>query len=168
MSILGATDIGKGLLTVTVDHDPTVVSTDVPKGSCIIDANGVHYIKLDNGATTNVGATSLLDKVAQYTRQQNIKQASLSIVSSLVAWDFNTESNALLVMDEIATLSNPTNDVQGARYLLTVRQDSTGYALSFGSNYVILSGTINVSASAVNFLRCICENGKIYITIEST
>lgn len=54
MSILGSTDLGNGLTALTIDHDPTSVATDALKGSLIIDANGTHYIKTDDGSTTNV------------------------------------------------------------------------------------------------------------------
>jgi len=54
MSIIGSTDQADGLQCVLVDHDPTSVATDVPKGSLIVDANGKMYRKMDDGATTNV------------------------------------------------------------------------------------------------------------------
>lgn len=46
-----------GCNVLTVDHDPTVVATDVPQGSIIIDSSGVRWLKLDNGSTTNVVRT---------------------------------------------------------------------------------------------------------------
>ena len=54
MGITGSTDIGNGLLTLTVDHDPTSVATDAPAGSIIIDSNAKRWKKLDDGSTTNV------------------------------------------------------------------------------------------------------------------
>ncbi len=54
MSILGFTDLGAGAKAVLIDHDPTSVATDVPKGSLIIDASGNVFLKLDDGDTTNV------------------------------------------------------------------------------------------------------------------
>lgn len=54
MTITGTTDIGNGLLVVTVDHDPLAVATDAPAGSIIVNANGDHFRKLDSGATTNI------------------------------------------------------------------------------------------------------------------
>lgn len=55
MVITGSTDLGNGLLAVTVDHDPQVVATDAPAGSIIIDVNGKHFRKLDAGPSTNLG-----------------------------------------------------------------------------------------------------------------
>ena len=54
MAVKGFTDLGKGRKTLLVDHDPTSVATDAPKGSLIIDANGCMYRKVDDGATTSV------------------------------------------------------------------------------------------------------------------
>ena len=54
MAIRGFTDIGAGHKALTVDHDPRVVATDCPKGSILVDSDGCHYRKIDNGATTNV------------------------------------------------------------------------------------------------------------------
>ncbi len=55
MAITGAVDLGDGLLAVTVDHDPTSVATDAPKGSVIIEiSTGNWFRKDDDGATTNV------------------------------------------------------------------------------------------------------------------
>lgn len=54
MAITGATDIGDGLLALTIDHDPTAVATDAPLGSVFVDAVGDHWLKTDDGSTTNV------------------------------------------------------------------------------------------------------------------
>ena len=53
MAITGCTDMGLGKVCVTVDHDPRSTATDVLRGSKIISGCGV-YVKLDDGATTNV------------------------------------------------------------------------------------------------------------------
>jgi len=54
MAIIGSTDLGGGLLALTVDHDPTTVATLAPAGSMIIDSSGNIYWKKDGGSTTNV------------------------------------------------------------------------------------------------------------------
>jgi hypothetical protein len=54
MAITGSVDIGDGLLVLTVDHDPTVVATDAPLGSVIINSSGEWYRKLDAGSSTNI------------------------------------------------------------------------------------------------------------------
>lgn len=54
MAVTGSTDLGGGLKSRTIDHDPTSVATDAPKGAILIDASGVHWLKLDDGLTTNV------------------------------------------------------------------------------------------------------------------
>lgn len=54
--ITGSTDLGNGVVAVTVSHDPTTVATNVPTGSLIITSGGVWYHKNDDGSTTNVTA----------------------------------------------------------------------------------------------------------------
>ncbi|KKN73340.1 hypothetical protein LCGC14_0401530 [marine sediment metagenome] len=53
--ITGSTGMGNGQLLVSVDHDPTAVATDVPKGSLIVEESTGHtFCKNDDGSTTNV------------------------------------------------------------------------------------------------------------------
>lgn len=59
MAITGSVDAGLGRKIVTVDHDPETVATDVPAGSIIINSVGRHFVKLDNGSTTNVVPAAL-------------------------------------------------------------------------------------------------------------
>jgi len=62
MAVTGSTDLGNGLLTLTVDADPRVTSVDAPTGSAIIYVgtttasitHGDTFKKLDDGSTTNV------------------------------------------------------------------------------------------------------------------
>lgn len=59
MTITGSTGVGNGVCIVSVDHDPSAVATDAPKGSLIIDANAKWWVKQDNGSTTNVKGVTL-------------------------------------------------------------------------------------------------------------
>jgi len=54
MAVLGSTDKGLGRYDLTIDHDPTSVSTNAPKGSIAhyVTNNSLWY-KLDDGETTN-------------------------------------------------------------------------------------------------------------------
>lgn len=55
MAMTGATDMGRGRLFVTVDHDPTSTPTDCPEGSFIlVEGTNILFVKQDNGETTNV------------------------------------------------------------------------------------------------------------------
>jgi len=54
MAITGTTDLGDGLLAITVDADPTTTPVDAVKGSLIVyTTTGVLYRKTDDGSTTN-------------------------------------------------------------------------------------------------------------------
>ena len=58
--ITGSTGIGNGKVIVSVDHDPTAVSTDVSKGSLILEeATGRIFCKGDDGDTTNAMAVMI-------------------------------------------------------------------------------------------------------------
>lgn len=53
--------MGNGQRIVSVDHDPAVVATDVPKGSLIVEeSTGCVFCKADDGSTTNVEAITPL------------------------------------------------------------------------------------------------------------
>lgn len=67
MAVTGRTDLGLAKKAVTVDHDPTSVPTDAPAGSLIIDAAGVHYVKTDNGSTTNVIRVGVVTKMIDHS-----------------------------------------------------------------------------------------------------
>lgn len=57
MAEILSTPFGRGL-AVTVDHDPRLVATNAPTGSCILFDNGTDppetFLKLDNGSSINV------------------------------------------------------------------------------------------------------------------
>ncbi len=57
MAILSSTDLADGVCFATVDHDPALTATDMPKGSFLQWDNGTTiklYIKKDDGSTTSV------------------------------------------------------------------------------------------------------------------
>lgn len=81
MSILGTTDLGNGKLTVAVDHDPTVIATDCPTGSMIVNVTtGQWYRKRDDGSTTNVR-----DIYALETKVDGVQSGATSTPLSLTA-----------------------------------------------------------------------------------
>lgn len=66
MSVISCKDLGTDVRVLLVDHDPKTVSTDCPKGTSIIDANGVWYRKRDDGDTTNVAKMGNFNDVTTY------------------------------------------------------------------------------------------------------
>ena len=67
MAITGTTDLGAGLLLITVDHDPASIATDAPAGSLIVTTSGAFYRKIDSGSTTNVTKHALKDNLSATT-----------------------------------------------------------------------------------------------------
>ncbi len=62
--ITGTTGLGNGKVFASVDHDPTAVSTNVSKGSLILEeSTGALYCKNDDGDTTNVLPVEMPPKI---------------------------------------------------------------------------------------------------------
>jgi hypothetical protein len=61
MAITGATDLGNKKLLVTVNHNPTQISTNVPAGSLIVTTTGLRYRKVDDGNNTHVELETSFD-----------------------------------------------------------------------------------------------------------
>lgn len=98
MAITGSTDMGNGLLVLTVDHDPTSVSTDAPKGSIIISSDGVHCIKQDDGATTNV-TTMIESGSSAYTTNATVVEDRTLLASASATIINNNNVLAALIAD---------------------------------------------------------------------
>jgi hypothetical protein len=96
MAITGATDLGRGLLALTVDTDPQVVAVDCALGCLLIyTATGALYSKIDDGLTTNSRKVAILDANNQ------LPTSSLPGAFGLDVIDFGTapgSTNASLVI----------------------------------------------------------------------
>jgi hypothetical protein len=103
MAIIGSTDLGSGLKALTVDHDPTVVATDAPAGSIIIDANGVHWVKEDSGSTINVIKASG-DKIDFTATEDDDVAFEIDVnaagFADIKALDINYISGAIVAADD--------------------------------------------------------------------
>jgi hypothetical protein len=67
---------------------------------------------------------------------------------------------------DLRTLDNPTNKVDGAVYILVVKQNGTGgYTLSYGSDYKFPGGTaptITSGANKVSVLTFVSDGTNLY------
>ena len=101
----------------------------------------------------------------EFAKNQNLDSSSLSIVTSNVAVDFETDGNAKLTLSEDATLSAPTNLVDGREVKLKVMQDATGgRSLSFNAAYDF-AGTdaaVNDAASAVTYYQFWTDGTNVF------
>lgn len=83
-----------------------------------------------------------------------------------IAWDLSLGVMATVTLTDNRALANPTNLVNGASYILIVKQDGTGNrTLSFGSAYKFPSGTdptLSTGANAVDIIAFICDGTNLY------
>jgi len=87
---------------------------------------------------------AVTDEAQEYTATQNFDATTLTDQAN-VAWDLAANQVATLTLGGNRTLDNPTNQVAGATYLLTVKQDGTGSrTLAYGSAYQWPGGTAPV------------------------
>lgn len=79
-----------------------------------------------------------------------------------VSWDLSANQVTTLTLDGDLVLDNPTNQVDGATYIITLIQDGTGTRLlTYGSVYKFPGGTaptLTTTASAKDILTCV-SNG---------
>ena len=109
----------------------------IPSGTMMVRAQSIDenaYLLFDaNNAVT--------DTAQEYTATQNFDETALSDGAN-VSWDLESNQVATLTLGGDRTLDNPTNQVAGATYILTVKQDGTGSrTLAFGSAYQWPGGT---------------------------
>lgn len=138
--------------------------------SLVSDGTDVKYRALPAGFYTFTGPASTiktftlpnanetiacLGQQNAFTKQQYFAQATLTDASS-ISWDLQAAQSATVTLGGNRTLSNPTNAVAGATYLLRVKQDATGSrTLAYGNNYKFPGGftpTLTTTANAVDLL----------------
>lgn len=83
-----------------------------------------------------------------------------------IAWDLSLGAFATVTLGGNRTLSNPTNLVAGASYILIVKQDATGSrTLSYGTAYKFSSGTkptLSTGANAVDIICFLSDGTSLY------
>jgi hypothetical protein len=78
---------------------------------------------------------------------------------------------ATVTLTDNRALANPTNLVNGATYILIVKQDSGGSrTLTFGSAYKFPQGidpTLTSSANAIDIIAFLCDGTNLYGSLQS-
>lgn len=122
--------------------------------------NGLDILDINNwspiGETPDLSNYATHGSAQPYTAQQYFVPETLSIVSSIVAWDCNTGQKAELLLTEDIVIS-PTGMEKGATYSIALQQDATGgrtvswgTAFDFGDDIPpVLSGAPNKCDIAV-------------------
>lgn len=148
MAILGSTDLGDGLLALTIDHDPLSTPTDAPAGSLLIDSSGNWHRKIDSGSTTNATEAT--------ARKDNLTAATDPTVGDDTGDGYARGSlwfNQSLVKNFICT--DPTLGAAVWKLqLISISQDPAPQ----------LGGSLNVNGQTINSI----SNGAIAIQPHGT
>lgn len=111
------------------------------------------------------GTLSRLEFAQEYTKAQNFNATSLTSWAA-IAWDLESNQVTKLTLATNGTLSNPTNLVDWATYILTVIQDATGSrTLAYWTAYKFPWGTaptLSTAANSVDILTLISDGTNMY------
>ena len=110
---------------------------------------------------TDIVDSALMAQDAQeYTKTINFNATTLTDQAN-IAWDLSSNQVTKVTLAGNRTLDNPTNIVDGATYILIVKQDATGSrTLSFGTSYLFPGGTaptLSTAANAVDILTFVAD-----------
>jgi len=163
--------IGAGSVTTTKVADSAITTAKIADDAITtgkIAAGAVGTSDIADSAVTSAKADStsiaLLGAAQEYTRTHNFNATTL-VEGTSIAWDLSQNQVAKVTLAGNRTLSNPTNAVDGAVYILVVKQDATGSrTLSFSSDYKFAGGTaptITTTASKADVLTFICEGTSL-------
>jgi hypothetical protein len=112
------------------------------------------------GAKADSTSVALLGTAQEYTRTHNFNATTLTD-GATINWDLSQNQVASVTLGGNRTLANPTNKVDGAVYILIVKQDATGgRTLSFSSDYKFAGGsapTITTTASKADVMTFVCD-----------
>lgn len=83
-----------------------------------------------------------------------------------IAWDVSLGAFAEVTLTDNRTLDNPTNLINGASYILIIKQDGVGgRALNFGSAYKFPDGaapTLSTDPNAVDIIAFLSDGTNLY------
>lgn len=136
-------------------------------GSAIAD-QGITTAKIADAAVTVVKMgfpASRLDTAQEYTRAHNFNATTLTD-DSTISWNLAENQVAIVTLGGNRALSNPTNMVEGAVYILVIKQDGNGSrTLSFGSDYKFpgnVAPTLSLFPNTIDIFTFLCVGTKLY------
>ena len=146
--------------SVALSGDATISNT----GVLSIAANAVVTADIANSAVTSAKVdttqVAVLGTAQEYTRTHNFNATTLTDGAN-ISWDLSQNQVASVTLAGNRTLSNPTNQVDGAVYILIVKQDATGgRTLAFSSNYKFAGGSapsLTTTASRADVLTFVSD-----------
>jgi hypothetical protein len=112
---------------------------------------------------------AVLNVEQEYTKAQNFNATTL-VDAANISWNLQDNQVASVTLAGNRTLDNPTNKVDGATYILIVKQDGTGSRiLSFGSEYKFPGGNVPVLSTdpnSVDIITFLSDGTNMYGVIQ--
>lgn len=122
-------------------------------------------VELATQAETNAGTDTARVPTAA-TLQAKLYSTQTLTDGATINWNLSQGAMASVTLGGNRTLSNPTNMVAGASYILIIHQDGTGSrTLSFGNAYKFPNGsdpTLTTTAGATDIIAFLCDGTSLY------
>jgi len=122
-------------------------------------------IELATQAEVNAG-TDDTRALVPATLQEKLYSTQTLIDGETINWDTAQGAFAQVTLGGNRVLENPTNLINGASYILLIRQDETGNrALSFGDAYKFPDGvepTLSATANAIDVIAFLSDGSNLY------
>lgn len=157
-----------GDVTKTAGGTVTTIANDAVTTAKILNANVTTAKIADANVTAakvDTAGVAVLATAQEYTRTHNFNATTLTDGTN-ISWDLSQNQVASVTLGGNRTLSNPTNKVDGAVYILIVKQDGTGgRTLSFSSDYKFAGGTaptLTTTANKADILTFISDGTNMY------
>jgi hypothetical protein len=118
-------------------------------------------VELATNTEVNAGTdtTRAVTPATLYTTQTLTDAVSIS-------WDLSLGAMATVTLGGNRALANPTNLINGASYILIIKQDGTGgKTLSFGNAYKFADGidpNLSAGANAVDIISFLSDGTSLY------
>jgi len=160
------------LLAKLNESEDTIDTVDLSAKEIIAPAVADYLLLSDTsnsgalGKATVSGLFNVNKSVAnEYTKTQNFNATVLTDAET-IDWDLSSNQVSSITLSGNRTLNAPTNQVDGATYILIVKQDSTGSrTLAFNSVYKFADGNapiLTTTADAVDILTFVSDGTYMY------
>lgn len=140
-------DLAAGIrLREAADHSFTPTAT---RGELWLKSDAPNVLMFTDDAATD-HQIMLLSAAEEYTKQKNFNATVLSDGAN-ISWNLDDNQVASVTLGGNRTLDNPTNQVDGATYILKVIQDATPpRTLAYGTAYKFPGGVTPVLSTGAN------------------
>jgi hypothetical protein len=165
------TDLGLGTLATQNDADLTTDVTGILPSANGGTANG--FTKFSGPTTTEKTFTlpdasetlMALGQAQEHTKTHNFNATTLTDAAT-IAWDAESNQVASVTLTDNRTLGAPTNLVDGATYILIVKQDGTGgRTLAYNAVFKFPGAsapTLSTGINDVDILTFISDGTNMY------